>query len=118
MRDEVLKVEDVEGILQNRDEQLQRLAKEARQQESSTDPQTRQALDKIAQMASQGASDLTDAINQEGSKLQKEENQVEQLEQRYSNLSASEDGLGSGIGGFGGLIVAILAAVIAATLLL
>lgn len=89
IQDELMKVENVEEVFQDREEQLEQLAEEARQKESQTDPETRKALERMAQMAGEGASSLGDALKQDSSKLRKEEKQVSKLEKRLGKLSAS-----------------------------
>jgi DNA repair exonuclease SbcCD ATPase subunit len=101
MRGEMLKMENVEESLENR-----------------ADPETSQNLEEIAQTAAQGASRLKDEISAEESKLGEEESEVKQLEANFGNLSASSDGLSAGIESAGTVVVVIVAALAAATLLL
>jgi hypothetical protein len=118
MRGEMLEMENVEESLENREAQLEKLRDKAKQAETRADPETSQSLEKIAQTAAQGASRLKDEISAEESKLGEEESEVKQLEANYGNLSASGGSLSAGIGSAGAVVVVIVAALAAATLLL
>ncbi|PSG98869.1 MAG: hypothetical protein BRC29_01950 [Nanohaloarchaea archaeon SW_7_43_1] len=91
MQDDLLKAENVEKVLKNRENQLARISKEAKADESKTDPQTKKILERMVQDSRREASRLDNEINEEESELSKEEDQISRLKSglRSNNKSST-----------------------------